>query len=71
MTRDDTPAAEGPEIDTMNRFVVAVGHGGIIVMAPPRGPISDEDARILAAYLVALSGGRDKFLRVLDAVEST
>lgn len=61
-----------PEIDTLNRFAVAVmvGDGSIMIHSPPRIPISPDEARVLAAYLVALSGGEEKFLPVLHAVEN-
>lgn len=60
-------------LDVMNRFVVAAtGDGHVLIMHPPRGPISSDDALLLAAWLVAVSlEPRERFLEVLDAVEAT
>lgn len=66
--------ADPEEIDTGNKFMVGVlgGDNNVVVMRPPQGPLSVEQAHNLAAYLVALSGGdRERFLKVLDAVENT
>lgn len=60
-------------IDTFNKFIVGVmGPDRLMIMNPPRGHISRDEALLLAAYLVTLSAvPREDFLAVLDAVEST
>lgn len=58
-------------IDTMNKFLVGA-RGDKIVIGAPTSALTQDDARLLAAYLVALTAdGRDKFLEVLTAVENT
>ncbi len=55
-----------------NKFLVSTTtNNRVLMMNPPLGPISEEDALLLAAWLVALSGGMEKFQPVLDAVERT
>lgn len=59
------------EIDTTNKFFVGVTSSGVVIAHPPRGPMSPEDALLLAAYLVALSTKDEQdFLAVLHAVEN-
>ena len=61
-------------IDTSNRFVVGGNAlGELVLHAPPRPGvlISEEDALNLAAWLVAIVGQHDRFLEVLEAIEST
>lgn len=59
------------EIDTMNKFLVGFAAGGVLIMHPPRGPMSDDDALLLAAYLVSMtSAGHEAFSEVLKAVEN-
>ena len=58
------------EIETFNKFMVACQGDDLVLMMPPRGKITQADARNLAAWLVALSGGEEKFAPVLEAVES-
>lgn len=54
-----------------NIFAVgAVTDGELVIMRAPPGIISREEARNLAAYLIALSGGLEPFLPVLAALES-
>lgn len=58
--------------DTANYQLVSMSGSGIVVMNPPRGPMTTERALLFAAWLVALTGeGREGFLKVLDAVEGT
>lgn len=61
-----------PDVDTTNKFVVSVlGNGSVVILAPPRGPLSQDDALLLAAYLVALAAApRERFLEILHAVEN-
>lgn len=59
------------EIETFNKFLVSFGPintRGIVIMNPPRGHITEEDALNLAAYLVALAGGMDAFAPIYEAV---
>lgn len=64
-------AIDGVEVDTANKFMVAKQGRNILIMNPPRGPISKHDAMVLAAWLVAL-GDDDglSFEAAKDAVES-
>lgn len=59
------------EIDTTNHFSVGSMGGNVVILIPPAGPLDQRAAYNLAAYLVALSGDREGFLKVLDAVEAT
>lgn len=64
--------APDAEVDTTNKFMVASQGGRVMILMPPRAPINNEDALLLAAYLVAITGlGHDKFTRVYDAVCNT
>lgn len=59
-------------IETINRFLVAGQGQQVLVMRPPLGPITKDDALILAAWLVAIAeDGEHKFQPVLDAVLDT
>lgn len=59
-------------IETRNKFMVSLQGDRVLVMNPPRGPISHDDALLLAAYLVALAfQGEHTFEEVREAVEST
>lgn len=60
-------------MDTENKFMVSVTGGGVLVMNPPRGVISKEDALMFAAWLVALadhSHDHEAFEAALTDVES-
>jgi hypothetical protein len=60
------------EIDTMNKFLVSVRGDHIVVLNPPRMPITNADALNLAAWLVVLVGAdREEFESVLRAVMNT
>jgi hypothetical protein len=60
------------EINTANKFFVASQGDKLIIMNPPRGPMSDDDALLLAAYLVSMaSSPTHEFDAVLDAVQNT
>lgn len=58
------------EVETGNMQGVAVQGDSVIVLMP-RQRMTRSEAMTHAAWLVALSGGRDMFLEVLDAVEAT
>lgn len=56
------------EIDTLNKFVVCRLGDDLVIMRP-HSQLSDADALLLAAYLVALAeGGREAFDKVYEAV---
>lgn len=60
------------KIDTANKFLVGGSANGVTIMMPPRGNISNEDALLLAAWLVAIAEVKDgRFQEILDAVIST
>lgn len=47
---------DGEAIDTDNRFMVGqTGMREIIIMNPPRGPISKADALVFAAWIATLA----------------
>ena len=57
------------EIDTTNKFLVSVsGARNIIILNPPRGPMSREEALTFAAWIVALADEGD-FALYRSAVE--
>jgi len=58
-------------IDTANVFLVASRGTGFVIMNPPTTIITADEALNLAATLVALVGDRERFDRVLKAIEST
>lgn len=62
-----------PEIDATNKFLVSsLSNDRIVLLNPPRGPMSQEDALVLAAWLVTLSmSSPEDFQRAFDAVRST
>jgi hypothetical protein len=58
----------------MNQFGVAVRNEQIVILLPPTGPITKEDALLLAAYLVVLadeSADEWNFKEILQAVKNT
>ena len=60
-------------LDTLNRFAVGALDKSVVVLIPPQGPVSPDDALLLAAYLVALAelGASHPFAEVLAAVRAT
>ena len=60
-------------LDTLNKFAVGGLGDSIVLLMPPQGPITSEDALVLAAYLVALAEPRAShpFADVLAAVRAT
>lgn len=62
---------DGEKVDTTNKFMVCKQAGKILIMNPPRGPISKHDAMVFAAWIVTL-GDDDglSFEAAKDAVES-
>ncbi len=70
----DFDDAEVQPVDTLNKFLVAVNGETILLMNPPRVPISKADALLLAAYLVTLADDDElgpRFPGVLKAVQNT
>lgn len=60
------------EIETFNKYMVAVNGQGIVIMNPPRYPMSSADAILLAAWLISLADpGDDKFKAILGAVQGS
>lgn len=59
------------KIDTANKFLVGAAMDRIVVMNPPRGPITKEEALMLAAYLVCLADPTsERFAGFLDAAQN-
>lgn len=55
----------------MNEFMVSVAGDKIAILAPPRGPITKEQALRLAAWIVALADpSMKRFEMLLDEVQS-
>lgn len=61
----------GPVIDSMNKFLVGGAGDDIIFFRPLPQRLRPEDALLLAAWIVAIVGDEDEFLRVLHAVQNT
>lgn len=59
------------EIDTTNKFLVSKSDGGFVFLRPLPQRMSDDDALLLAAYLVAMVADSDKWEAVLTAVENS
>lgn len=59
------------DMDTANKHLVGAQGGNIVILNPPRGPISKHDALVLAAWLVTLAANDEgsDFDRVLRAVQ--
>ncbi len=60
------------EIETLNRFGVALVGNRIGMLMPPSLPMTTDEALTLAAWLVTLADYRgDRFKEILEAVRST
>lgn len=60
------------QFDTMNRHMVSVCAGKIALLNPPAAPITNDEALVLAAWLVALADPLgERFGDALEAVQST
>jgi len=58
--------------DTFNKFFVAAQADKIVLLNPPRAPLTKNDALNLAAWLVCLSMATpDEWQEAIEAVEST
>lgn len=62
-----------PKIDVANRFMVAANSMGLMLVRPPHGLMSYDDALVLAAWLVSIAEPRASFTfkEVLDEVQGT
>ncbi|OLE54191.1 MAG: hypothetical protein AUG51_09370 [Acidobacteria bacterium 13_1_20CM_3_53_8] len=60
------------EIDPFNKFIVSSsGNGDIVFLRPLPRRLTEDDALLLAAWIVALVADSNKWEAVLQAVEST
>lgn len=67
---EPAPAAQtgiAPIIE--NRFDVRWGAHGLEIGSPPLGALSDEEAMNLAAWLVKLTGQKQRFARIYYQIE--
>lgn len=61
-----------PLPDPFNKFGLGSnGTGGVVFLAPVPRILSEDDALLLAAWLVAIVGEHERFTRILAAVEAT
>lgn len=59
-------------MDTFNKHMVGVQGDNIVIMNPPREPMSKADALVFAAWIVTLADDYDGgFQKVLEAVHNT
>lgn len=59
-------------MDTTNKFLVGGNVGGIMILMPPRDRLTQEEALVFAAWIVAMADPTgEKFAEALDAVTST
>jgi hypothetical protein len=59
------------EFDTANKHLVGLKGDQVVVMVPPRAPLSREEAMMLAAWLLAISGiDLETFRQAFDAVSN-
>lgn len=60
------------EMDTFNKHMVGVRGDDIVIMNPPRMPMSKTDALIFAAWIVTLADEDETgFQKALEAVHQT
>lgn len=58
-------------MDTFNKHMVGVQGENIVIMNPPRGPISKADALVFAAWIVTLADDDETgFEKALEAVQA-
>lgn len=57
-------------MDTFNKHMVGVQGDNIVIMNPPRQPMSKADALMFAAWIVTLGDDDNKFAEYLAAVQS-
>lgn len=72
--KPETPKKTSPseEINTLN-FAMVAAQGNMIGLMHPMaaGRMTKQQARVLAAYLISMTGGLEPFMPVLAAVEAT
>ncbi len=59
------------EIDALNKFMVGGQAGKVVMMMPPRGPMTHDEALTLAAWLVSIVGDDDRWEEILKAVQGS
>lgn len=60
------------DLDVTNINMVSVNGSSVVILNPPRGPITKEHALTLAAWIVTLAcANPGEFEKYLDAVQST
>lgn len=60
------------EIDAFNKFLVGMQGQSLVILNPPRGVISKQDALVLAAWLVSMADPLgEQFEKTLAAVRGT
>ena len=60
------------DLEPFNKYGVALGGKGLVLLMPPRMPMTDDEAIELAAWLVAMAiRPTHSFDEVLKAVQNT
>lgn len=57
-------------IDTTNKFLVSSSNSDVVFLRPLPQRLSEDDALLLAAYIVAMVADSDKWEATLSAVEN-
>ena len=58
------------EMDTFNKYMVGVQGDNIVIMMPPRAPMSKADALMFAAWIITLADDDETFQKALEAARS-
>jgi hypothetical protein len=61
-------ATMNPTIETANIFLVAANGESIVMMNPPRRPMSKSEAMNLAAWLAVMAGSSEDFDKMRDEI---
>jgi len=59
---------ETKDLEVFNKFCITFGNRRINILNPPFGPMSEDDALILAAWLVAVAGDKERFEEIYKKV---
>lgn len=64
------------EIDTINKHLVSTVPGGVIMLSPPRTPLTSMEAKSLAAWLITMAEMNEPesdadFDDILQAIQNT
>lgn len=59
------------EIDTSNKFMIGMHGDGLVFMRPVPRRMSQQEALLLAAWLVSIVGDDELWARTLKAVQNT